>query len=136
MHCAVSSLEAKSLFLKFKIELKELSFCHKLQFSNLFKLIWYFKHRLFDLAEFIVWNIKGLRLENQSMWQKLNSFWSCFLKIWNQILILIWFPTLSIMITQCSNSWHGVVQFLLWGWGQASKFNTYQKVFCTVRVGC
>ena len=22
---------------------------------------WYFKHRLFDLTEYIVWNIKGLR---------------------------------------------------------------------------
>jgi len=37
---------------------------------------------LFDLIAFIVWNIKGLRhwvatilkLENQSLWQKLNSF--------------------------------------------------------------
>ena len=98
MHCAVSSLEAKSLFLKFKIELKELSFCHKLQFSNLFKFIWYFKHRLFDLAEFLVWNIKGLRLENQSMWQKLNSFWSCFLKIWNQILLRFDFPPLVLWL--------------------------------------
>ena len=43
---------------------------------------WYFKLRLFDLTEFIVWNIKRLRnwvakmkvLENQSMWQRLNSF--------------------------------------------------------------
>ena len=44
--------------------------------------LWYFKLTLFDLTEFIVWNIKGLRnwiaiilkLENQSLWQKLNSF--------------------------------------------------------------
>ena len=44
--------------------------------------LWYFKLTLFDLTAFIVWNIKGLRhwvakilkLENQSLWQKLNSF--------------------------------------------------------------
>ena len=44
--------------------------------------LWYFKLTLFDLSEFIAWNIKGLRhwvatilkLENQSLWQKLNSF--------------------------------------------------------------
>ena len=44
--------------------------------------LWYFKLTLFDLIAFIVWNIKGLRhwvatilkLENQSLWQKLNSF--------------------------------------------------------------
>ena len=42
----------------------------------------YFKLTLFDLIAFIVWNIKGLRhwvatilkLENPSLWQKLNSF--------------------------------------------------------------
>ena len=44
--------------------------------------LWYFKLTLFDLIAVIVWNIKGLRhrvatilkLENQSLWQKLNSF--------------------------------------------------------------
>ena len=44
--------------------------------------LWYFKLTLFHLSEFIVWNIKVLRhwvatilkLENQSLWQKLNSF--------------------------------------------------------------
>ena len=25
--------------------------------------VWYFKLRLFDLTEFIVWNIKGLRID-------------------------------------------------------------------------
>ena len=43
--------------------------------------LWYFKLRLFDLIEFIVWNIYGQRhwvakimeLENQSLWQKLHS---------------------------------------------------------------
>ena len=40
---------------------------------------WYFKHRLFDLTDYIVWNIKGLRhlnlkIENQSLLQRLNSF--------------------------------------------------------------
>jgi len=42
----------------------------------------YFKLSLFDLTEFIVWNILGIRhcvakilgLENQRLWQKLNSF--------------------------------------------------------------
>ena len=50
--------------------------------------LWYFKLRLFDLPELIVWNIKGLgkrvanllELENLSLWQKLNSFWLRFLK--------------------------------------------------------
>ena len=44
--------------------------------------LWYFKLILFDLAEFIVGNIYGLRhwnpkilgLEKQSLWQRLNSF--------------------------------------------------------------
>ena len=44
--------------------------------------LWYFKLILFDLTEFIVWNIKGLwhwnpkilGLEKQSLWQWLNSF--------------------------------------------------------------
>ena len=44
--------------------------------------LWHFKLTLFDLIAFIVWNIKGLRhwvatilkLEHQSLWQKLNSF--------------------------------------------------------------
>ena len=60
--------------------------------------LWYFKHWMFDLTEFIVWNISDLPrwvekikgLENQSFWQGLNcvhiynyflrSAW--FLKIW------------------------------------------------------
>ena len=44
--------------------------------------LWYFKLTLFDLIAFIVWNIKDLRhwvakilkLENQSLWQKVNFF--------------------------------------------------------------
>ena len=44
--------------------------------------LWYFKLRFFHLTEFIVWNISGLRhwvakilrLENHSLWQRLNSF--------------------------------------------------------------
>ena len=48
--------------------------------------LWYFKLTLFDLRSFIVWNIKGLRhwvatilkLENQSLWQKLESSDCCF----------------------------------------------------------
>ena len=44
--------------------------------------LWYFKLRLFNLAEFIVWNIVSLRhwierilnLENQSLYQRFNSF--------------------------------------------------------------
>ena len=44
--------------------------------------LWYFKITLFDPIAFMVWNIKGLRhwvatslkLENQSLLQKLNSF--------------------------------------------------------------
>ena len=42
----------------------------------------YFKLRLFDITACIVWNIKGLwhfvakisKLENRSLWQRLNSF--------------------------------------------------------------
>ena len=47
--------------------------------------LWYFKLTVYDLTAFIVWNIKGLRhwfatilkLENQSLWQKLklNLYW-------------------------------------------------------------
>ncbi len=65
-----------------------MSFCHKLKFSYSISLqpygvhLWYFKLRLFGLTEFIVWNVKGPRhwvarilgLENQSLWQRLNSF--------------------------------------------------------------
>ena len=44
--------------------------------------LWYFKLTSLDLTAFIVWNIKVLqhgvamilKLENQSLWQKLNSF--------------------------------------------------------------
>ena len=44
--------------------------------------LWYFTLTFFDITSFIVWNIKGLRhwvamklgIENQSLWQKLNSF--------------------------------------------------------------
>ena len=44
--------------------------------------LYYFKLTLFDIITVIVWNIKGLRdwvatilkLENQSLWQKLSSF--------------------------------------------------------------
>ena len=87
------SLKLKSL----KIEIfcfgkiyivKELSLCHKFSFVKPISLqpydvnLWYFKLTLFDLIAFIVWNIKGLqdwvattlKLENQSLWQKLNSF--------------------------------------------------------------
>ena len=53
----------------------------------------YFKLTLLDLIAFIVWNIKGLRhwvatilnLENQSLWQKLNSF--AQEKLWIKLLI-------------------------------------------------
>ena len=47
--------------------IKELRFCHKLNFLISISLQrdgenrWFFKLRLFDLTEFIVWNIKGLR---------------------------------------------------------------------------
>ena len=48
--------------------------------------LWYFKLTLFDLTEFIVWNVKGLRykvakkleLEYQSLWQRLKYF-VCYL---------------------------------------------------------
>ena len=48
--------------------------------------LWYFKLTLFNPTAFIVWNIKGLphwvatilNLENQSLWQKLNSFVTIF----------------------------------------------------------
>ena len=48
------------------ILLKELSLCHKSQFSNTYISkngvnLWYFKLWLFDPSEFIVWNIKGLQ---------------------------------------------------------------------------
>ena len=44
--------------------------------------LWYFKLTLLYLTVFIVWNVNGLqhwvaailKLENQSLWQKLNSF--------------------------------------------------------------
>ena len=62
--------------------------CLKLKFIIFISLqpnfvnFWYFKLRLFDLTEITFWNILGLRhwvakikgLENQSLWQKLNSF--------------------------------------------------------------
>ena len=35
--------------------------------------LWYFKPRLFDLTKFIVGNMKGLRIEKLSLWQKLIS---------------------------------------------------------------
>ena len=71
-----------------KIQREELSLFHELKFSNFYnsamwwcKHLLYFKHRLFDLTEFIVWNIYGLQhlvekkkeLENKSSWQRLNS---------------------------------------------------------------
>ena len=74
-------------YLEFKMFCpKELSFCHKHSFSNyyIFVFFWwkYFKFRLLDSTLFIVWNINGVRrwvaklkgLENQSLWQRLNSF--------------------------------------------------------------
>ena len=66
----------------------ELSKCYKLKFviplslqTDGVKLL-YFKLRLFDLPEFLVWYILGLRhlaankkgLKDQSFWQRLNSF--------------------------------------------------------------
>ena len=44
--------------------------------------LWYFKLRLFDLPELIVWNIKGLgkRVANLLELENLNSFWLRFLK--------------------------------------------------------
>ena len=53
--------------LKWQVFTKELSFCQKLKFSNLYIFIpdgvnrWFFKLRLFDLTKFIVWNIIGLQ---------------------------------------------------------------------------
>ena len=74
--------------------LKELSFSHKLYIFFIpialqpdVANLWFFKLRLFDLEEFTIWNIQGLRhwvtkiwrLENQNLWQKLNSFNKSFL---------------------------------------------------------
>ena len=67
---------------------KELILCHKLKLSNPYTCAnWWrkpllFQTLLFDLTEFIVWNIWGLQhwfakilgLKNQSLWQRLNSF--------------------------------------------------------------
>ena len=59
--------------------------------------LWYFKLTLFDLIAFLVWNVNGLRhwvatilkLENQSLWQKLNSFvWTI---MWNYLIIYFHF---------------------------------------------
>ena len=66
----------------FKKLLKDLSLCHTFSFVKPISLqpydvnLWYFKLTLFDLTEFKVWNIQGLRhwvatilnLENQSLW--------------------------------------------------------------------
>ena len=67
-----------------------LSLCHKFIFCNpyIFATWWYFKLTLYDLTAFIVWNIKGLwlwvatilKLEIQSLWQKLNSFIQWFVQ--------------------------------------------------------
>ena len=65
-----------------------MSLCHTFSFVKPISLqlydvnLWYFKLTLFNITEFIAWNIKSLRhwvalilkLENQSLWQKLNSF--------------------------------------------------------------
>ena len=65
---------------------KELSFCHKLQFSNQLQPdavnLLYFKLIIFDQSEILVWNVKGLQEEVAeilgskclSLWQTLNSF--------------------------------------------------------------
>ena len=65
-----------------------MSLCHTFSFVKPISLqlydvnLWYFKLTLFNITEFIVWSIKSLRhwvalilkLENQSLRQKLNSF--------------------------------------------------------------
>ena len=64
-----------------KLDLKELSFCHKSQQPN-DACPSYFKLTLFDPPEFIVWNIYGLPhlvlkklgFQNPSLWQRLNYF--------------------------------------------------------------
>ena len=70
----------------------ELSLWHTFDFFDSYILVtwclntWYFKLTLFDLTEFIVWNVKGLRhkvakkleLEYQSLWQRLKYF-VCYL---------------------------------------------------------
>ena len=62
---------------------------HKLSFSISYifenwwcKHLWYFKFRLFDLTEYCEiskvirhWAAKKQRLENQNLWQIINSFW-------------------------------------------------------------
>ena len=42
---------------------------------------WYIKHRLFDLTDFIVWNIKGLRHQVAKMYlKKVRVSWTSPLK--------------------------------------------------------
>ena len=74
---------------------KELSLCHKLKFLIPISLQpdsvnnWYSYLRLFDLTEFIVWNIYGIgiSIKNQSLWQKLNL--KIFFLPFNSFLIII-----------------------------------------------
>ena len=88
-HCSVYKNSVHLVGQTSYFGVKELSLCHKLKYSNTYIFIkpdainlWYFKLRLFDQAEFIVWNIKGLQhlvpkikwLENHGLWQRLNSF--------------------------------------------------------------
>ena len=43
------------------------SLCQKLKFSHLCNMMvqtWYFKLKLFNLSEFILWNIQGVRLQS------------------------------------------------------------------------
>jgi len=75
-----------SIIVFVRVILRKLSFCHNFKFSIPISLklkgvnLWFFKLRLSNLTEIIVWNIKGLHhqvekikgLENMSLWQRLN----------------------------------------------------------------
>ena len=67
--------------------------------------LWYFKIKFLHLTEFIVWNIKGLRLVAKSLWQRLMNFFVLifrftfspmgfeWVEICLQICIYLFFPT-------------------------------------------
>ena len=68
--------------------------------------LWYFKLRLLDQTEFMVWNIQGLRhrvtkiygLSNQSMPQNLNSLKIC--SRWWRTKCLDWFKQINAVYFQ------------------------------------
>ena len=72
--------------------------------------LWYFKLRILDLTEFMVWNIKVLshrvseilELKNQSMWQKL-SFFTC--KGREAVKLIYTFSTMSMWINAIWTLW-------------------------------